>query len=365
MAQFFIRRPVLAMVIALLISLGGLLAVNTLPVSLYPAIAPPKVSIWITYPGASAKTLEEAVTVLIEREMNGVPNLIYMDSDSAAGSASINLTFKQGADGEMANVEVQNRLKLVEPNLPESVRENGIYVERASSSFLCIVGLSSTDGRYDDVDLGEIASVSVLPVLRRVDGVGKATLYGTEKAMRVWLDPQKMNSLKLTDQDIIGAIDSHSAKLTPGALGGDNAPDDSPIINASILARDYLNTPEEFRQVPLRTDPDGSSLRLGDTALIEVAGKDYGYKSRINGHKGTGIAIMLTDGANALETAQGVREAMKSLAPYLPKAWSGRYLTTPPALSRWPWGRWSRLCWKPWFWFFWSCSFLCRTSGAP
>lgn len=191
MAQFFIRRPVLAMVIALLISLGGLLAVNTLPVSLYPAIAPPKVSIWITYPGASAKTLEEAVTVLIEREMNGVPNLIYMDSDSAAGSASINLTFKQGADGEMANVEVQNRLKLVEPNLPESVRENGIYVERASSSFLCIVGLSSTDGRYDDVDLGEIASVSVLPVLRRVDGVGKATLYGTEKAMRVWLDPHE------------------------------------------------------------------------------------------------------------------------------------------------------------------------------
>ncbi len=318
MAKFFIQRPVLAIVIALLISLGGLMSARILPVSLYPEIAPPKVMLWISYPGASARTVEEAVTVLIEREMNGVPNLLYMDSVSSAGSAVINLTFKQGADGEMANVEVQNRLKLVEPNLPDSVRRNGIYVERASNAFLCIVSLSSADGRYDDIALGEIASASVLPVLRRVDGVGRATLYGTEKAMRVWLDPEKMTSLEVTAQDVVDAVVNHSARLTPGALGGDDAPEDAPI-NAFIQTRDYLNTPEEFRRLPLRTSGDGSSLTLGDTARVELAGRDYGYQSRINGLKATGIAIMLTDGANALETARGVREAMESLAPFLPE----------------------------------------------
>ncbi len=318
MAKFFIHRPVLALVISLLITLGGILSVRNLPVSLYPDIAPPRVTLWINYPGASARTVEEAVTVLIEREMNGVPNLMYMDSVSSAGSANINLTFRQGTDGEMANVEVQNRLKLVEPNLPDSVRQNGIYVERASNSFLCIVSLSSTDGRYDDIALGEIATASVLPVLRRVDGVGRATLYGTERAMRVWLDPKKMTSLELTAQDIVDALVSHSAKLTPGALGGDHAPEDTPL-NASILTRGYLNTPEEFQRMPLRTGGDGSSLSLGDAARVELAGREYNYQSRINGHKATGIAIMLTDGANALETARGVREAMASVAPFLPR----------------------------------------------
>ena len=329
MAKFFIHRPVLAVVIALLISLGGLLSVRGLPISLYPEIAPPRVTLWITYPGASAQTVEEAVTVLIEREMNGVPNLMYMDSISSAGSANINLTFKQGTDGEMANVEVQNRLKLAEMNLPDSVRQNGIYVERASNSFLCIVSLSSQDGRYDDIALGEIASSSLLPVLRRVDGVGRATLYGTEKAMRIWLNPEKMTALELTAQDIVEAVSSHSAKLTPGALGGDNAPENSPI-NATILTRAYLNTPEEFRQMPLRTDGDGSALRLGDAARIELAGKEYSFQSRINGRKGTGVAIMLSDDANALETAKGVREAMDSLAPFLPEGvqWEMPYDTS-------------------------------------
>ena len=329
MPKFFIHRPVLALVISLLMVLGGILAVRSLAVSLYPEIAPPRVTLWITYPGASAQTVEEAVTVLIEREMNGVPNLLYMDSISSAGSANINLTFKQGTDGEMANVEVQNRLKLAEMNLPESVRQNGIYVERASNSFLCIVSLSSLDGRYDDIALGEIASTSLLPVLRRVDGVGRATLYGTEKAMRVWLNPDKMTSLELTAQDIVAAVSSHSAKLTPGALGGDNAPEDSPI-NASILTRSYLNTPEEFSRMPLRTNPDGSALRLGEAAEIELAGKDYGFQSRINGRKATGVAIMLTDGANALETARGVRAAMESVAPFLPEGvlWEMPYDTS-------------------------------------
>ncbi len=317
MAKFFIRRPVLALVISLLISLGGLMAIRGLAVSLYPEIAPPRVTLWVTYPGASARTVEEAVTVLIEREMNGVPHLMYMDSISAAGMANINLTFRQGTDGEMASVEVQNRLKLVEPNLPDSVRRNGIYVERASNAFLSIVSLSSEDGRYDDIGLGEIASVSVLPELRRVEGVGRATLYGTEKAMRVWLDPEKMTSLGLTAQDVADAVTSHSAKLTPGALGGDSAPEDAPI-NASILTRDYLNTPEEFSDLPLRTNSDGAALRLGDAARVELAGRDYSFQSRLNGEKATGIAVMLTDGANALETAQGVRDAMESLAPYLP-----------------------------------------------
>ncbi|UQZ89599.1 hydrophobe/amphiphile efflux-1 family RND transporter [Deltaproteobacteria bacterium Smac51] len=329
MAKFFIHRPVLAIVISLLICLGGFLSIQGLPVSLYPEIAPPRVTLWITYPGASARTVEEAVTVLIEREMNGVPNLMYMDSISSAGSANINLTFKQGTDGEMANVEVQNRLKLVEPNLPDSVRQNGIYVERASNSFLCIVGLYSEDGRYDDIDLGEMASASVLPVLRRVDGVGRATLYGTEKAMRIWLDPAKMTALELTSQDVVDALASHSAKLTPGALGGDNAPADTPI-SASILTRDYLTTPEDFRQMPLRTGRDGATLSLGDAARVELAGKEYSFQSRINGRKATGVAIMLTDGANALATAKGVQTAMESIVPFLPEGvdWAMPYDTS-------------------------------------
>lgn len=329
MAKFFINRPVLALVISLLISLGGLLSIRNLPVSLYPEIAPPRVSLYITYPGASAKTVEEAVTVLIEREMNGVPNLMYMDSNSSAGSANINLTFRQGTDGEMANVEVQNRLKLVEPNLPDSVRQNGIYVERASNAFLCIVSLYSPDGRYDDIALGEMASASLLPVLRRVDGVGRATLYGTEKAMRIWLNPEKMTALELTASDVVRAVESHSAKLTPGALGGDNAPDDTPI-SASILSKSYLNTPEEFKQLPLRTANDGASLSLSDAARIEVAGKDYSFQSRINGQKATGVAVMLTDGANALETARGVTAAVESVMPFLPEGveWAMPYDTS-------------------------------------
>ena len=318
MPNFFIQRPVFAIVVSLLITLAGVLSIGVLPISQYPDIAAPKIMIWATYPGASAKTVEEAVTVLIEREMNGVPNLMFMEATSSAGDSLIYLTFKQGTDSEMATVEVQNRLKLVEPLLPESVREQGVYVERTSSSFLCIVALTSADGSHDDISLGEIASTSVLPVLRRVDGVGRATLYGTEKAMRVWVDPDKLTSSRLTATDLIATIDAHSAKITPGALGGGLVPDHAPI-NATITPEDYLNTPEELAAMPLRTDSDGASLRLGDVARVEMAGKDYSYLSRVNGRKATGVAVMLTDGANALQTAQGVRTAMESVAEFLPR----------------------------------------------
>ena len=317
MPQFFIQRPVFAMVISLLITLAGILSINNLPISQYPDIAAPKIMIWVTYPGASAKTVEEAVTVIIEREMNGVPNLMFMESTSSDGSSEIYLTFKQGSDSEMATVEVQNRLKLVEPVLPESVRENGIYVERTSSSFLCIVALTSADGNHDDISLGELATTNVLPVIRRVDGVGRAQLYGTEKAMRVWVDPEKMTSARLTATDLLATIDAHSAKITAGAIGGGAVPDHAPI-NASILPEDYLNTPEEFDVLPLRVDNQGGTLTLSDVARTELAGKNYDFQSRVNGRKATGIAVMLTDGANALQTAQGVRAAMTQVAEFLP-----------------------------------------------
>ena len=317
MPRFFIHRPVFALVISLLITLAGILSINGLPISQYPEIAAPKIMIWVTYPGAAAKTVEEAVTVIIEREMNGVPNLMFMESTSSDGSSEIYLTFKQGSDSEMATVEVQNRLKLVEPVLPESVRENGIYVERTSSSFLCIVALTSADGRHDDISLGEIASTNVLPVIRRVDGVGRAQLYGTEKAMRIWVDPEKMTSAKLTATDLLAAIDAHSDKITAGAIGGGAVPDSAPI-NASILPEDYLNTPEEFSSLPLRVDNHGGTLTLSDVGRAELAGKSYDFLSRVNGRKATGIAVMLTDGANALQTAEGVRQAMEQVAEFLP-----------------------------------------------
>ncbi|HRM55524.1 MAG TPA: efflux RND transporter permease subunit, partial [Ottowia sp.] len=245
MARFFIDRPVFAWVISLLIVLVGILSIRALPVAQYPDIAPPVVNVGASYPGASAKVVEEAVTAIIEREMNGAPGLMYTSSSSdSTGWASINLTFKQGTNPDLAAVEVQNRLKAVEPRLPEAVRRDGVRVEKAADNIQLVVSLKS-DGALDDIQLGELAASNVLQALRRVEGVGKVQSFGAEAAMRIWPDPAKLTALSLTPGDIVAALRSHNARVTIGELGNQAVPKDAPL-NASIVAGETLQTPEQF-----------------------------------------------------------------------------------------------------------------------
>ncbi|HEJ5498953.1 TPA: efflux RND transporter permease subunit, partial [Pseudomonas aeruginosa] len=229
MARFFIDRPVFAWVISLLIVLAGVLAIRFLPVAQYPDIAPPVVNVSASYPGASAKVVEEAVTAIIEREMNGAPGLLYTKATSSTGQASLTLTFRQGVNADLAAVEVQNRLKIVESRLPESVRRDGIYVEKAADSIQLIVTLTSSSGRYDAMELGEIASSNVLQALRRVEGVGKVETWGAEYAMRIWPDPAKLTSMNLSASDLVNAVRRHNARLTVGDIGNLGVPDSAPI----------------------------------------------------------------------------------------------------------------------------------------
>lgn len=251
MARFFIDRPVFAWVISLLIVLAGVLAIRFLPVAQYPDIAPPVVNVSASYPGASAKVVEEAVTAIIEREMNGAPGLLYTKATSSTGQASLTLTFRQGVNADLAAVEVQNRLKIVESRLPESVRRDGIYVEKAADSIQLIVTLTSSSGRYDAMELGEIASSNVLQALRRVEGVGKVETWGAEYAMRIWPDPAKLTSMNLSASDLVNAVRRHNARLTVGDIGNLGVPDSAPI-SATVKVDDTLVTPEQFGEIPLR-----------------------------------------------------------------------------------------------------------------
>lgn len=317
MARFFIDRPVFAWVISLLIVLVGILSIRALPVAQYPDIAPPVVNVGASYPGASAKVVEEAVTAIIEREMNGAPGLMYTSSSSdSTGWASINLTFKQGTNPDLAAVEVQNRLKAVEPRLPEAVRRDGVRVEKAADNIQLVVSLKS-DGALGDIQLGELAASNVLQALRRVEGVGKVQSFGAEAAMRIWPDPAKLTALSLTPGDIVAALRSHNARVTIGELGNQAVPKDAPL-NASIVAGETLQTPEQFANIPLRAQPGGATLRLKDVARVELGGTDYMYLSRVNGMTATGLGIKLAPGSNAVETTRRIRATMQELAQYFP-----------------------------------------------
>ncbi|MDE1007931.1 MAG: efflux RND transporter permease subunit, partial [Paraburkholderia fungorum] len=317
MARFFIDRPVFAWVISLLIMLTGIFAIRALPVAQYPDIAPPVVNIWANYPGASAQVVEESVTAVIEREMNGAPGLMYTSATSSAGSASITLTFRQGTNPDLAAVEVQNRLKTVEARLPEPVRRDGVSVEKAADNIQLVVTLTSDDGRMSEVQLGELASANVVQALRRVEGVGKVQFWGAEYAMRIWPDPIRMTSLNLSASDLVTAIRSHNARVTVGDIGNQAVPD-SAQISATVLAGGQLSTPEAFGGIALRTRPDGSALYLRDVARIEFGGSDYAFTSRVNGKTATGMAIKMAPGSNAVATTKRVRETMDQLKKYFP-----------------------------------------------
>jgi multidrug efflux pump len=318
MGKFFIDRPIFAWVLAIFILVAGALSITGLPVAQYPSIAPPSVVITAIYPGATAQTLENSVTSLIEQELNGAPGLQYMESQSQGnGQAQITATFTPGTNIDLAAVEVQNRMRRVESRLPQPVTQQGVQVAKSRSNFLMVVTLSSKDGSMDPVALGDYLSRNVLNEIKRVPGVGEAILFGTERAMRVWIDPEKMIGFKLTPSDIASAIRAQNAQVASGTLG-ETPSVGSQRVTAPIVVTGQLSSPEQFGNIVLRANPDGSTIRLRDVARVELGGQSYATAARINGSPSSAIGIQLSPTANALGTATQVRARMNELAPYFP-----------------------------------------------
>jgi multidrug efflux pump len=318
LAKFFIDRPIFAWVIALIILLGGMLALRGLPVAQYPAVAPPALSVTVTYPGASAQVIEETVVALIEQEMNGIENLLYMESAAELGRGNITLTFEAGTNLDIASVEAQNRAKRAEARLPEEVRRLGITVAKSARNYVMIVALISPDRSLNNVALGSYASANVLDSIRRVPGVGEAMLFGTEYSMRLWLKPERLQIYGLTPGDVSRAVRAQNSQLATGELGQlPSSPGQQ--LNAVIVTRSRLSTPEEFGNIIVRTNPDGSTLRVKDVARVELGAQDYSVSTRIDGQPSAGIAIRLTPDANALKTVAAVKARMGELSKYFPK----------------------------------------------
>jgi multidrug efflux pump len=331
MPSFFIDRPVFAWVVALFIMIAGLIALPQMPISQYPSVAPPQISISTSYPGASPEEIYQGVTRLIEEELNGAEGLLYFESTSdSAGRVEITATFAPGTDPTFAQVDVQNRIARVEPRLPQEVAQQGLRVERAGSGFLMVVALTSTDGAMDAVGLGDYLSRNVLSEIRRLPGVGKAQLFATERAMRIWIDPDKLVGLNLTPADISNAIRAQNAQVAAGSIGA--LPNDGEQqIAAAVLVKGQLKSPEEFGAIVLRANPDGSSVRLRDVATVEIGGQDYNFSTRLNGHPTAAIAVQLSPTGNALATASAVEQRMEELKEFFPEGveYTIPYNTTP------------------------------------
>ena len=318
MPRFFINRPIFAWVIAIMVMLAGLLSIKTLPVSQYPAIAPPQIAINATYPGASAQTVQDTVTQVIEQKLNGIDNLIYMASTSdSSGAVSITLTFKAGTDPNIAQVQVQNKLQLAVPLLPQIVQRQGIAVVKSTRNFLLIIGLVSEDGSMDRNGLTDYMVSNLQDIISRLDGVGELLLFGTQNAMRVWLNPAKLNNYHLTTTDVIAALQAQNAQVSAGQFGGLPA-GQGQQLNATITARTLLQTPEQFDAIILRTNSDGSTVKLKDVAESKIGTESYDVQSFYNGKPLGGMAIRLASGANALETGDRVKAKMVELSKYFP-----------------------------------------------
>ncbi|MFJ4113332.1 multidrug efflux RND transporter permease subunit [Pseudomonas sp. NPDC089758] len=318
MPQFFIDRPVFAWVVALFILLAGALAIPQLPVAQYPNVAPPQVEIYAVYPGASAATLDESVVSLIEQELNGADNLLYFESQSSLGSATITATFEPGTNPDLAQVDVQNRLKVVESRLPRPVTQQGLQVEKVSTGFLLLGTLTSEDGSLDETALSDILARNVMNEVRRLKGVGKAQLYGSERAMRIWIDPGKLIGFSLTPNDVANAIAAQNAQVAPGSIG-DLPARSTQEITANVVVKGQLSTPEEFAAIVLRANPDGSTVTIGDVARVEIGAQEYQYGTRLNGKPASAFSVQLAPGANAMQTATLVRAKMQELSVYFPE----------------------------------------------
>ncbi|HDT5892004.1 efflux RND transporter permease subunit [Aeromonas hydrophila] len=318
MARFFIDRPIFAWVIALVIMLAGSLAIIKLPVAQYPSIAPPAVGISASYPGASAKTVEDSVTQIIEQNMTGLDHLLYMSSQSdSSGRVSVTLTFQPGTDPDIAQVQVQNKLQQAMSLLPQEVQQQGIRVQKTSSSFLMVAAFISKDGAMTNDDLADYVVANIKEPLSRLDGVGDITLFGSQYSMRVWLDPNKLNRVQMTPGDVQAAIKAQNTQVAFGKLGGTPAVTDQQFT-ATIMGQIRLSTVEEFNDILLRVNQDGSKVRLKDVARVELAGESYDAEALYNGQSTAAVAIKLATGANALDTAEKVRGKLNELSTYFP-----------------------------------------------
>ncbi len=318
LSRFFIDRPIFAWVIAIVIMLAGALAIRTLPIAQYPEIALPQVSVAAVYPGASAKTVEDSVTQVIEQKMKGLDGLEYMSSTSdGAGSATVTLTFKAGTNIDIAQVQVQNKLQTATALLPQEVQQQGLTVAKSARNFMMVVGLYSEDPKTTNTDLADYLASNIQDPLSRVDGVGDIQLFGAQYAMRIWLDPQKLASFNLTPADVAAAVRAQNAQVSAGQLGGTpNLPGTG--LNATITAQSRLQTPEQFRQIIVKNTTGGATVRLSDVARVELGAENYGSLAKFNGHQASGIAIRLAPGANALDTAKAVKTKMNQLEKLFP-----------------------------------------------
>ncbi|MDB5877720.1 MAG: efflux transporter permease subunit [Variovorax sp.] len=319
MAKFFIDRPIFAWVIALFIIVLGGVAVTQLPIAQYPPVAPPAIVINTAYPGASAQTLEESVLSVIEREMNGSPGMIYVESVAQAdGTGTITVTFEPGTNADLAQVDVQNRLSRATPRLPAAVTQQGVRVDKSRANFLAFVILSSTNPAYDPIALGDYASRNVLPELQRVPGIGQAQLFGTERAMRIWIDPAKMQGYNISSAEVSAAIRAQNAQVSSGTIG--DLPNISGQgISATVVVTGQLSTVEQFGNIALRANTDGSTVRLRDVARIELGGQAYSTSARLNGQPAVGIGVQLSPSGNALNAAKAVRTKMTELEKFFPE----------------------------------------------
>jgi multidrug efflux pump len=319
MANFFIDRPIFAWVLAIILMIAGALAIMQLPVAQYPTIAPPAVAVSATYPGADAQTVQDTVTQVIEQNMNGIDNLMYMSSTSdSAGGVTITLTFKSGTSPDIAQVQVQNKLQLAMPLLPQEVQQQGISVEKSSSSYLLVAGFISDNPGLSQDDISDYVASNLKDTISRANGVGDVQLFGAQYAMRIWLNVDALNKYQLNPGDVVNQLKIQNDQVAAGQLGGTPAVKNQQL-NASIIAQTRLRDPAEFGKVTLKVNPDGSVVHLSDVARIELGGENYNMLARINGQAAAGLGIKLATGANALDTAAGIKAKLASLQPYFPQ----------------------------------------------
>jgi multidrug efflux pump len=318
MARYFIDRPIFAWVIALILMLAGVLAIRSLPIAQFPAIASPTVAISASYPGADAQTLENTTTQIIEQQLKGIDRLRYFSSNSSsAGQVTITLTFEQGTDPDIAQVQVQNKLQAATPLLPQEVQQQGIRVAKSSASFLMVVGLYSEDGSHTGGDLADMVASRLLDPVSRITGVGETRAFGSQYAMRVWVDPTKLNSYQLTIADVTAALRQQNAQVSAGQLGAQPSPREQ-MLNATVSVQSRLQTPEQFGAIRLKSDASGAIVRLSDVARVELGSEAYGFDLKYNGKLASGFGVNLAPGANALDTVEAVKARVNELAKTLP-----------------------------------------------
>jgi len=318
MSRFFIQRPIFAWVIAIIVMLAGILAIRSMSIAQYPEIAPPAISISTLYPGADAQTLENTTTQVIEQQMKGLDNLQYISSTSdSAGNLAITLTFAQGTNPDIAQVQVQNKLQQAMPLLPQEVQQQGLRVAKAAKNFLMVIALYSEDGSHDQTDLGDLIATRLQDPLSRITGVGDTQIMGSQYAMRIWVDPIKLANLSLTMNDVTAAIRAQNAQVSAGQVGSLPAPKGQ-ALNATITAQTRLTTPEQFRNILLRTNADGSTVTLSQVARVELGAENYSFLARYNGKEAAGYSIKLAPGANALDTVKAVKAKVAEISKQFP-----------------------------------------------